>query len=152
MGSLTYSKGATPRELVLEACRRNNTSLLSEVLTSLPTPEKIADLLNNAKDGVGNHCLHIAASYGSCTQPAPPQLLVDQFTNYFDAQTKSSTPSSTKKISKSIPSTAWSAKPLCTKPSASSTPSPPHNGTPHTRSLNCSSTLGRTRGYATRRS
>ncbi|KAL8759290.1 MAG: hypothetical protein Q9184_003675 [Pyrenodesmia sp. 2 TL-2023] len=65
MGSLTYSKGATPRELVLEACRRNNTSLLSEVLTSLSAPEKIADLLNNAKDGVGNHCLHIAASYGS---------------------------------------------------------------------------------------
>ncbi|KAI4126912.1 MAG: hypothetical protein LQ338_003489 [Usnochroma carphineum] len=57
--------GATPRELVLEACRRNNTSLLSEVLTSLSTPEKIADLLNNAKDGVGNHCLHLAASCGS---------------------------------------------------------------------------------------
>ncbi|KAI4115892.1 MAG: hypothetical protein LQ345_003598 [Seirophora villosa] len=58
-------EGATPRELVLEACRRNNTSLLSEVLTSLRTPERIADLLNNAKDGVGNHCLHLAASYGS---------------------------------------------------------------------------------------
>ncbi|KAL9014219.1 MAG: hypothetical protein Q9173_001125 [Seirophora scorigena] len=58
-------EGATPRELVLEACRRNNTSLLSEVLTSLRTPEKIAELLNNAKDGVGNHCLHLAASYGS---------------------------------------------------------------------------------------
>ncbi|KAI4138399.1 MAG: hypothetical protein L6R39_006809 [Caloplaca ligustica] len=58
-------EGATPRELVLEACRRNNTSLLSEVLTSLSNPEKIADLLNNAKDGVGNHCLHIAASHGS---------------------------------------------------------------------------------------
>ncbi|KAI4205328.1 MAG: hypothetical protein LQ346_001476 [Caloplaca aetnensis] len=43
-------EGATPRELVLEACRRNNTSLLSEVLTSLSTPDKIADLLNNAKD------------------------------------------------------------------------------------------------------
>ncbi|KAI4093560.1 MAG: hypothetical protein LQ348_001302 [Seirophora lacunosa] len=58
-------EGATPRELVLEACRRNNSSLLSEVLTSLRTPERIADLLNNAKDGVGNHCLHLAASYGS---------------------------------------------------------------------------------------
>ncbi|KAL8787913.1 MAG: hypothetical protein Q9213_001940 [Squamulea squamosa] len=56
-------EGATPRELVLEACRRNNTSLLSEVLKSLKTPHAIADLLNNAKDGVGNHCLHIAASY-----------------------------------------------------------------------------------------
>ncbi|KAL8936647.1 MAG: hypothetical protein Q9211_004091 [Gyalolechia sp. 1 TL-2023] len=58
-------EGATPRELVLEACRRNNTNLLSEVLTSIGSPEKIADLLNNAKDGMGNHCLHIAASYGS---------------------------------------------------------------------------------------
>ncbi|KAL8772993.1 MAG: hypothetical protein Q9209_002013 [Squamulea sp. 1 TL-2023] len=56
-------EGATPRELVLEACRRNNTSLLSEVLNSLKTPHAIADLLNNAKDGVGNHCLHIAATY-----------------------------------------------------------------------------------------
>ncbi|KAI4178236.1 MAG: hypothetical protein L6R41_008476 [Letrouitia leprolyta] len=55
-------EGATPRELVLEACRRNNTNLLTEVLTSINSPEKIADLLNNAKDGIGNHCLHIAAS------------------------------------------------------------------------------------------
>ncbi|CAO1599882.1 hypothetical protein XANCAGTX0491_003590 [Xanthoria calcicola] len=58
-------EGATPRELVLEACRRNNTSLLSEVLASLNTPHDVANLLNNAKDGVGNHCLHLAASYGS---------------------------------------------------------------------------------------
>lgn len=58
-------EGATPRELVLEACRRNNSNLLSEVLTSIKSPEKIADLLNNAKDGIGNHCLHIAASNGS---------------------------------------------------------------------------------------
>ncbi|KAL8833912.1 MAG: hypothetical protein Q9170_004016 [Blastenia crenularia] len=58
-------EGATPREIVLEACRRNNTSLLSEVLSSIPSAEKIADLLNNARDGIGNHCLHIAASYGS---------------------------------------------------------------------------------------
>ncbi|KAL8673920.1 MAG: hypothetical protein Q9168_001667 [Polycauliona sp. 1 TL-2023] len=56
-------EGATPRELVLEACRRNNSSLLSEVLKSLKTSTDIADLLNNAKDGVGNHCLHLAASY-----------------------------------------------------------------------------------------
>ncbi|KAL8667294.1 MAG: hypothetical protein Q9202_000867 [Teloschistes flavicans] len=58
-------EGATPRELVLEACRRNNTALLTDVLTSLKSPDKIADLLNNAKDGVGNHCLHLAATYGS---------------------------------------------------------------------------------------
>ncbi|KAL8863576.1 MAG: hypothetical protein Q9178_000257 [Gyalolechia marmorata] len=61
-------EGATPRELVLEACRRNNTSLLAEVLKSLNKPHDIANLLNNAKDGVGNYCLHIAASYGSSYQ------------------------------------------------------------------------------------
>ncbi|KAL8965003.1 MAG: hypothetical protein Q9183_004087 [Haloplaca sp. 2 TL-2023] len=58
-------EGASPREIVLGACRRNNTDSLSEVLKSLAKPEKIADLLNNAKDGVGNHCLHLAASNGS---------------------------------------------------------------------------------------
>ncbi|KAL9028138.1 MAG: hypothetical protein Q9196_003447 [Gyalolechia fulgens] len=68
-------EGATPRELVLEACRRNNTNLLSEVLTSIGSPEKIADLLNNAKDGMGNHCLHIAASYGSYLNCANPKSL-----------------------------------------------------------------------------
>ncbi|KAL8802111.1 MAG: hypothetical protein Q9223_002858 [Gallowayella weberi] len=58
-------EGASNSEVVLEACRRNNTSLLNEVLISLKTPHDIANLLNNAKDGVGNHCLHLAASYGS---------------------------------------------------------------------------------------
>ena len=64
---LTICKGASPRELLLEASRRNNTSLLTELLSSLSSPEKTAHLLNTATDGVGNYCLHIAASYGSCT-------------------------------------------------------------------------------------
>jgi len=58
-------QGASPRELLLEACRRNNTSLLHEVLTTISSPEKIAHLLNTATDGIGNYCLHIAAAYGS---------------------------------------------------------------------------------------
>ncbi|MCJ1365077.1 hypothetical protein MMC16_004197 [Acarospora aff. strigata] len=66
-------EGATPRELLLEACRRNNTDLLSEVFTSVSkTPsekhsptEQIAQLLNTATDGIGNYCLHIGATYGS---------------------------------------------------------------------------------------
>ncbi|MCJ1255349.1 hypothetical protein MMC24_003165 [Lignoscripta atroalba] len=58
-------EGASPRELLLEACRRNNISLLSEVLSSQPSPTDIAQLLNTATDGVGNYCMHIAASYGS---------------------------------------------------------------------------------------
>ncbi|MCJ1480964.1 hypothetical protein MMC06_001120 [Schaereria dolodes] len=58
-------EGATPRELLLEACRRNNTSLLSEVFSAHPSPTETAHLLNTATDGIGNYCLHIAASYGS---------------------------------------------------------------------------------------
>ncbi|MCJ1372607.1 hypothetical protein MMC20_003832 [Loxospora ochrophaea] len=58
-------EGASDRELLLEACRRNNTSLLSEVLASQPSPEETAHLLNTAADGVGNLCLHVAASSGS---------------------------------------------------------------------------------------
>ncbi|KAL2053540.1 hypothetical protein ABVK25_006192 [Lepraria finkii] len=58
-------EGASPRELLLEASRRNNTSLLTELLSSLSSPEQTAHLLNTATDGVGNYCLHVAASYGS---------------------------------------------------------------------------------------
>ncbi|KAA6408013.1 MAG: ankyrin repeat protein [Lasallia pustulata] len=58
-------EGASPRELLLEACRRNNTELLSEVIKSQSSAERTAQLLNTATDGVGNYCLHIAASYGS---------------------------------------------------------------------------------------
>ncbi|KAI9774383.1 MAG: hypothetical protein M1840_004277 [Geoglossum simile] len=69
--------GASPREQVLEACRRNNTELLQNVIDGFAKKtsdkalekrsreEQIADLLNNAVDGIGNHCLHLAATYGS---------------------------------------------------------------------------------------
>lgn len=66
-GSLTISQGASPRELLLEAARRNNTSLLSEVLSSQSSPGQKAQLLNESTDGLGNHSLHLAANYGSCT-------------------------------------------------------------------------------------
>ncbi|KAK5019706.1 ankyrin repeat protein-like protein [Cryomyces antarcticus] len=64
-------EGASPRELILEACRRNNTSLLEDVIASLShsspsSPEVfVAKTLNEAQDGIGNGVLHIAASYGS---------------------------------------------------------------------------------------
>ncbi|KAI9881134.1 MAG: hypothetical protein M1830_008292 [Pleopsidium flavum] len=66
-------EGATPRELLLEACRRNNTNLLSEVFSAVSkspsekhsSTEQLAQLLNTATDGIGNHCLHLAATYGS---------------------------------------------------------------------------------------
>jgi len=64
-------EGASPRELVLEACRRNNTNLLQEVFDSFTkadkknAPEKIAQLLNTARDGIGNGVLHLAATHGN---------------------------------------------------------------------------------------
>lgn len=87
------TQGATPRELLLESCRRNNTSLLSDLLSSLSSPspssssggsgggsgggggtgaggggskEKIATLLNESRDPLGCFCLHVAAGCGSC--------------------------------------------------------------------------------------
>ena len=60
--------GATPRELLIEACRRNNTSLLSELLASKPlnsNADAIAKFLNNTSDALGASALHIAAQYGS---------------------------------------------------------------------------------------
>jgi hypothetical protein len=71
-----FSQGASPRELVLEAARRNNTDLLQEVLNNLTQAAKanggkkaedqIAELLNNARDGIGNGVLHLAALNGNC--------------------------------------------------------------------------------------
>ncbi|KAI9684191.1 MAG: hypothetical protein M1829_003461 [Trizodia sp. TS-e1964] len=59
-------QGATPRELILEACRRNNTSLLHEVLAEQPDDAPaLAHLLNSVRDPLGNHCLHVAASAGA---------------------------------------------------------------------------------------
>ena len=61
-------QGASPRELLLEACRRDNTALLHEVLAA---NAPAAELLNTARDGIGNYCLHVAASHGS-PNSAPP--------------------------------------------------------------------------------
>ena len=60
--------GATPRELLIEACRRNNTSLLSEIFASKPlntNAPAIAKFLNTTTDPLGASALHIAAQYGS---------------------------------------------------------------------------------------
>ncbi|UPX12847.1 uncharacterized protein EKO05_0003382 [Ascochyta rabiei] len=66
--------GASPRELILEACRRNNTDLLEETIAGLASSATkagkepaahVAQVLNAARDGMGNGCLHVAATYGS---------------------------------------------------------------------------------------
>jgi len=51
---------------MIEACRRDNVALLEEVLNAQTSHLAKADLINNTKDGIGNHCLHVAVSYGSC--------------------------------------------------------------------------------------
>jgi uncharacterized protein len=72
MHKLIPKKGASPRELVLEACRRNNTDLLQEVFDSFTKADKkgaaakVAQLLNTARDGIGNGVLHLAATNGNC--------------------------------------------------------------------------------------
>ncbi|KAI5804365.1 ankyrin repeat-containing domain protein [Geopyxis carbonaria] len=54
-------EGASPTELLLEAARRDNTDLLSDVLKT----HFSAEFLNNSGDALGNTALHLAAQYGS---------------------------------------------------------------------------------------
>lgn len=73
--AMTTDEGASLNEQLIEAVRRNNLELLEEVLERLSNqyqndPEssrnKTAELINNAKDPIGNHILHVAALNGSC--------------------------------------------------------------------------------------
>jgi hypothetical protein len=61
---LTTSQGASVSELLIEACRRNNTDLLHEILESKSDPE-IALLLNTTTTVMGNHLYHEAALRGN---------------------------------------------------------------------------------------
>ncbi|KAG6020498.1 hypothetical protein E4U40_006053 [Claviceps sp. LM458 group G5] len=63
-------EGASTKELLIEACRRNNTDLLTEVLEGKPDDE-ITRLLNGTTTVMGNHLYHEAASQGH-------YLLLDQ--------------------------------------------------------------------------
>lgn len=55
--------GASPRELLIEAARRNNTSLLNSLITK--DAPATANFLNTTTDALGSSALHIAAQYGS---------------------------------------------------------------------------------------
>nr|OQO20683.1 hypothetical protein B0A51_11043 [Rachicladosporium sp. CCFEE 5018] len=60
--------GASPKEQLFEACRRNNTSLLQNLLSTPPfssAPKKIASFLNTTTSPLGASALHIAAAHGS---------------------------------------------------------------------------------------
>ncbi|KAH8811435.1 hypothetical protein F5884DRAFT_782093 [Xylogone sp. PMI_703] len=57
-------EGAKPSELLIEACRRNNTDLLQEVIDGCKSPEEAAELLNSTKTVLGNYLYHEAALKG----------------------------------------------------------------------------------------
>ena len=61
---MSQDDGASPKETLIEACRRNNTSLLTSLL-SPSDPAKTAHFLNTTTDALGQSALHIAAQYGS---------------------------------------------------------------------------------------
>lgn len=67
--SSNSTQGASPRELVVEACRRDQPHLIHQVLDEMEdkTNEEVAEFFNNVKDALGNHAAHICATYGSCT-------------------------------------------------------------------------------------
>ncbi|EYE99374.1 ankyrin repeat-containing protein ANK1 [Aspergillus ruber CBS 135680] len=59
--------GASPRELVVEACRRDQPHLIEQVLEGMQNKsnEEVAAFFNGVVDALGNHALHICAMYGS---------------------------------------------------------------------------------------
>lgn len=64
---MSDDEGASPRELVVEACRRDQQHLIEQVLDSMSdkTNEEVAEFFNDVKDALGNYALHICATYGS---------------------------------------------------------------------------------------
>jgi len=66
----TMLQGASPRELLLESARRNNTDLLLEEV--IKDASDLAGLLNSTRDGVGNTAIHLAAKNGSRASPLHP--------------------------------------------------------------------------------
>ncbi|KAI9367162.1 hypothetical protein BJX61DRAFT_529812 [Aspergillus egyptiacus] len=60
-------EGASPRELIVEACRRDQPHLIEQVLESLEgkSNQEVADFFNGVTDSMGNYALHICAQYGS---------------------------------------------------------------------------------------
>lgn len=56
--------GASAKEILIEACRRNNVELMQETLEGKDEKEA-ADLLNNTTTVMGNHLYHEAALQGN---------------------------------------------------------------------------------------
>lgn len=63
---MTAEEGASLKEQLIEAVRRNNTDLLEQVLNEFGDDAAgKAELINGAKDALGNYVLHVGALYGS---------------------------------------------------------------------------------------
>ncbi|CAJ2503761.1 Uu.00g111550.m01.CDS01 [Anthostomella pinea] len=58
-------EGASAKEQLIEACRRNNVDLLTEIISNCKNDDEISDLLNNSKTVMGNHVYHEAALQGN---------------------------------------------------------------------------------------
>ncbi|KAF4994374.1 hypothetical protein FGRMN_5793 [Fusarium graminum] len=63
-GEEEHVEGASVQEILIEACRRNNTELLDECLEDKSDAE-ISKLLNETTTVMGNHLYHEAASQGN---------------------------------------------------------------------------------------
>lgn len=68
---LAAGQGASAKELLVEAARRNNVELMQEVLEGKSEAEA-ADLLNKTTTVMGNHLYHEAAAQGNCAYSQPP--------------------------------------------------------------------------------
>ncbi|KAI1114743.1 ankyrin repeat protein [Nemania sp. NC0429] len=58
-------EGASVKEQLIEACRRNNVDLLTEIIHNCKSDEEISNMLNNTTTVMGNHLYHEAALQGN---------------------------------------------------------------------------------------
>lgn len=64
-GNNEEHEGASVQEILIEACRRNNVDLLTQIIEETGDDDKMASLLNDTRTVMGNHLYHEAASRGN---------------------------------------------------------------------------------------
>ena len=64
-GNNEEHEGASVQEILIEACRRNNVDLLTQIIDETGNDAKMASLLNDTRTVMGNHLYHEAASRGN---------------------------------------------------------------------------------------
>ncbi|KAH8662302.1 hypothetical protein BX600DRAFT_437698 [Xylariales sp. PMI_506] len=57
-------EGASVKEQLIEACRRNNVDLLTDIIENCKDEDEISNLMNNTTTVMGNHLYHEAALQG----------------------------------------------------------------------------------------